>query len=151
MAQEDHWHGREITASIWVQSANHDGAQPADHLYNEWSFKQYGHWNDWKAFPSKRSQPHNDEEGALTSTTLYDDPTTVHQTRWEPYWVKCKTHGWHQCPACINQIASMYRVLPKQNHSPGGESFQRMRKNSPQRKHIRRSGEDELDFRCGSE
>ena len=32
------------------------------------------------------------------------DPT---QDIWHPYWVRCKFHGWQQCPACTAEIAML--------------------------------------------
>ena len=31
------------------------------------------------------------------------DPT---QDIWHPYWVRCKFHGWQQCPTCTAEIAT---------------------------------------------
>ena len=123
--------GWKRTSSTWNESHNDDAARPSYHQDDESSVKRQGYLSDWNAASSSWDQPHNDYAAALPPNHLSEDSTTKQQVRWEPYWVKCKSHGWQQCPACIAEIASTRYHSLKPTTTPAGDSFQRKRKNSP--------------------
>ena len=139
---KDCWYGWKNTPSIWNPSHSDDAARPSLHQDDESSCGRQRYWSDWNSASSSWDYVRNDYAAALPPNHLSEEYAPKPQARWDPYWVKCKSHGWQQCPACIAEIASTRRPSQKPTTTPAGDSFQRMRKNSPPRKRLRQSVED---------
>ena len=105
------WHGWKNTTSTWNQSYIEDAPRQSLHQDDECCGRQ-DYWNDWKSAFSSWVHAHNDYATAVPRNLL-SEFTPKQQATWEPYWVKCKSHGWQQCPACIAEIASTRYHSPK--------------------------------------
>ena len=66
------------------------------------------HWHCEGSAPPKNSPPEHPGQSCGPHSPHRGGSGPVQDT-WHPYWVRCKFHGWQQCPTCSAEILMCQR------------------------------------------